>query len=499
MRAPMAAGLTCRYIAVDQSSRRAAGDAAAVEPQAHRHAGPAFEPAADIMRAARADAAGIAARQQQRLAELLEAARATRRYAAWLRGRDPQQVALADLPVVRKAHLMQHLPAAVADPAITLPSLRAFTRQPALIAQPYLGRYWVWESSGSSGEPGIYVQDDRAMAVYDALEATRRASPRPWIRWFDPWYLSERFAFVGATTGHFASHVSVQRLRLAHPQATRQWHSVSILQPLATLVSALNQIRPTIVATYPTAAAVLADEARAGRLHIQPLELWTGGETLSAAVRRRIESTWGCAVRNSYGASEFLPIAWECPAGQLHVNADWVILEAVDRRWRPVSAGALSHTTLLTNLANHVQPLIRFDIGDSTRLPGIACTCGSALPVVQVQGRRDDTLQVPGARGGLVPLLPLVLTTVLEEGAEVFDFCLRQTAADALQLDLGPSASHTPGSRRRCREVLAAFVRQQGASDLRISTNVGHRLPLGPSGKLQRVVGMAAARRCGDT
>ena len=34
------------------------------------------------------------------------------------------------------------------------------------------------------------------------------------------------------------------------------------------------------------------------------------------------------------------------------------------RTHRPVPAGRLSHTTLLTNLANHLQPLIRFDIGD---------------------------------------------------------------------------------------------------------------------------------------
>jgi phenylacetate-CoA ligase len=75
----------------------------------------------------------------------------------------------------------------------------------------------VWHSSGSTGQQGFFVQDALAMAVYDALEATRRHSARPWLRLWDPLFLSERFAFVGATSGHFASIVSLQRLRRANP------------------------------------------------------------------------------------------------------------------------------------------------------------------------------------------------------------------------------------------------------------------------------------------
>jgi hypothetical protein len=41
-----------------------------------------------------------------------------------------------------------------------------FTADPSRIADPYLGRYVVWESSGSSGEPGIFVQDAAAMAAF---------------------------------------------------------------------------------------------------------------------------------------------------------------------------------------------------------------------------------------------------------------------------------------------------------------------------------------------
>lgn len=469
-------------------------------------AAPALERAAaalDIAAAAHADAAGIAARQARRLTQLLAAAQRTPRYAALPRTATAAATAagcLAALPPMDKRQLMHGFADGVADPAVTLASLREFISQPERAGQPYLGRYWAWESSGSSGEPGLYLHDAEAMTIYDTLEATRRASPRPWSRWFDPLYLGERLAFVGATGGHFASHVSLQRLRLAWPALTANWQSLSILQPLADLVAALNAMQPTILATYPTAAAMLAEEAQAGRLRLRLEEVWTGGETLGDSARACVEHAFGCALRNSYGASEFLPIAWECAAGRLHVNADWVILEPVDAHGYAAPPGTQSHTTLLTNLANHVQPLIRFDIGDRIVLHDAAsapCRCGCALPVVQVQGRRDDTLLVSGKGGQRVPLLPLALTTVLEDEAGAFDFQLQQTAPDALRLVLGPNAARGARARQRCRSALAHFATQQGANALRISVAATAQLPLGRTGKLKRVVALPAATpRC---
>ena len=444
----------------------------------------------DVLQAAHADAAGIAERQHRRWVALLQAAReSTPHYRKLLQGRDLEHLPLQSLPVTGKPALMRQFAAHVADPAITLAGVRGFCSSAANIGQRYLGRYWVWESSGSTGHPGIFVQDERAMALYDALEGTRRHAPQPWRRFVDPMYLGERFAFVGATGGHFASHVSVQRLRAANPLLQRSWRAFSILQPLAELAAALNDFDPTILATYPTAAVMLADAAAAGRLpHCRPREVWTGGETLTPAMRARIEAAFGCALTDSYGASEFLPIAWGCAHGRLHVNADWVILEPVDARHRPMLPGRASHTTLLTNLANHVQPLIRFDIGDRIVLGGPRCPCGSALPVVQVQGRSDDAIVVPGRDGAPVTLLPLALTTVLEEQAGLFDFELRQCGAHELSLGLGPGAARGTAAARGYRQVLTRFLHGQGACDIALAVHRLEASPLAASGKCKRIV-----------
>lgn len=431
--------------------------------------------------------AALALRQRERLTQLLQAAQAgSRLYRRTLRGLDPATATLAELPVAHKRSLMRHFADWVSDPALELGALQRHVADPARIAEPFLGRYTVWESSGSSGEPGLFVQDAAALAVYDALEALRRSSPRPLQRQFDPWYLGERIAFVGATGGHFASQVSVQRLRRQAPWLAARWASLSILQPLPALLAQLNAFAPTILSTYPTAAVMLAAEQAQGRLKIAPQEVWTGGETLSTGMRGAVQQAFGCALRDSYGASEFLPIAWECERGALHVNADWVILEPVDAQHRPLPPGVLSHTTLLTNLANHVQPLIRYDLGDRSRLQAQPCACGSPLPVIEVQGRCDETLTVTGAGGRPVALLPLALSTVLEDEAGVFDFRLEQLDARTLRLRLGAGTAAARG--RHAAQALAAFASRQGAPGLQVRVVPAAHLARGRSGKLQRIV-----------
>ncbi len=460
---------------------------------------PVFDPlrlasvAMDIAVVNQAAPADIARRQATRLRKMLALAqRSSVVYRERLKGKSlhrGESDLLSGIPVVTREELMQRFDDWVTDPRLKLDELRAFTADPTRIGEPYLGRYVVWESSGTGGQPGMFVQNGEAMAVYDALEALRRSAPRPLARWMDPLCLSERTAFVGATSGHFASYVTLERLRRLNPWMAQTTRSFSILQSTNALVSSLNAFNPTVIATYPTAAALLADEAEKGNLQVNLREIWTGGECLSPTVRERLKQVMGCTVRNSYGASEFLALGWECAEGHLHVNADWAILEPVDERHRPVPPGELSCTVLLTNLANTVQPLIRYDLGDQVTLQTERCMCGSPLPVIEVQGRQDEPLVVTGDHGQLVTLLPLALTTVLEEQANVFDFQLRQTGDHTLVLRLGLDGVAAEEAMARCRSVLHSFAASQGLGALRVVGELGQPIPRGRSGKALRVIG----------
>jgi phenylacetate-coenzyme A ligase PaaK-like adenylate-forming protein len=407
-------------------------------------------------------------------------------------GSDPGRTPLQALPVARKAELMRHFGDWVTDASLELEDMRRFLRDPSQIGEAYRGRYMLWESSGSTGEPGVFVQDAASMAVYDALEALRRASLPQGRGVFDPWLLGERIAFVGATSGHFASVVSVERLRRLNPSLGRRVRSISFLQPVDQLADQLQAWRPGVLATYPSAALLLAQEQQAGRLALDLQQVWTGGETLTPAMRRCIEQGFGCPVLNSYGASEFLAMASDCRHGNLHLNSDWFVLEPVDERGRPVPAGVPSATTLLTNLANQVQPVIRYDLGDRITLSPQRCACGSWLPVVDVQGRRDDTLRLAGQRRRTVPVLPLAISTVLEDDAGLFDFQLRQQGPSELLLCTGRRGASAVSQLRHARSVLAGFLSDQGAAPVEIHCRSGQPGLRGRSGKIPRIVARRA-------
>jgi phenylacetate-coenzyme A ligase PaaK-like adenylate-forming protein len=442
---------------------------------------------ADIAAAAREDRAAIAARQSSRLRALLEAAARTRLYGPLLARRDAAAWRLEELPVARKPDLMARFDDWVADPRVRLAELRRFVADPARIGDAFLGRYAVWESSGSTGEPGLFVQDAAALAVYDALEALRRHSPRPLMRLVDPLYLSERIAFVGALGGHFASAATMERLRRLNPLLAPRLRSLSFLQPVAALAAEIDAFQPTIISTYPSAAVILAEERSAGRLHAEPREIWTGGEALTPSMRAFLREAFHCPVSNDYGASEFLALACECPLGRLHANADWAILEAVDEDDRPVPPGASGARCLLTNLANRVQPLLRYDLGDRVRIHAQPCACGSPFPVIEVQGRSDDTLRL-GLGEDVVRLSPLAVSTVLEDDAGLFDFQLVQHGPQRLELTTrlrGPAAR---SSLQRGRAALLAFIACQGARDVSIRCRSSEPIRQRESGKIRRVM-----------
>jgi phenylacetate-coenzyme A ligase PaaK-like adenylate-forming protein len=109
----------------------------------------------------------------------------------------------------------------------------------------------------------------------------------------------------------------------------------------------------------------------------------------------RIAGAFAAKVRNLYGATEAGYAAYGCEHGWLHVNADWVVLEPVDAAYRPVPPGTTSHTVLLTNLANRVQPILRYDMGDSVTLQPDPCSCGNPLPAIRIRGRTADLLTFP--------------------------------------------------------------------------------------------------------
>jgi phenylacetate-CoA ligase len=433
--------------------------------------------------------AAIDAACSSRCAPMIDFARSHSRFyrSAW-RNLPQHGLTLADLPVVTKRELMASFDDWVTDPGVDRAGVEAFLAERAGIGESYHERYVIWKSSGTTGEPGIYVQDEEALTTYDALIGVQLQTVQAAGRY--AWGMlaqGGRAALVAATGDHFASIASWQHARRGSPWSNSR--AFSIMEPLPQLVSDLNVYQPAFLASYPTMLSQLADEQAAGRLHVAPACLWSGGECLAPATHTLIERAFDCTLVNEYGASECMSIAFGCSEGCLHVNADWVVLEPVDRNYRPTPPGEPSHTVLLTNLANRVQPIIRYDLGDSVVSLAEPCPCGSPLPAVRAEGRRDDVLSMHDADGRAISLLPLALTTIVEAATEAHRFQLVQQGPDRLALRLEPSVAD---ERHRTWLAAAAALRhylaRQSLGNVQVVLDSEPPKADAQSGKLREVI-----------
>jgi phenylacetate-coenzyme A ligase PaaK-like adenylate-forming protein len=445
----------------------------------------------ESVRAERGGQRVIGRYQARRLADLVEYARTRSPYYRRLYAGLPAGIAEpAALPPTSKPDLMAHFDEWVTDPAVTLEAIRRdLLAHPDLVGVAYLGRYHVFTTSGTTGEPAVLLQDAASWVVLNVV-ARLRSRHAVAVGTFARGVLRRglRVAALYAGGGHFGAAVLVESMRRRAPVVARHVRLLSVLRPVPDLVAELDRFQPTSLSGYPSAMTVLAAEQAAGRLHLRPLVVFVAGERLTPSMRRQVEDAWRCPVVDSYAASEVPALAVPCRRGSLHVNTDWYLLEPVDEHGRPVPAGTTSYTTLVTNLANKVQPVIRYDLGDRVTLGRDRCACGSPFPTVTVQGRTNDVLLLPADDGGVVTLLPLAVETVVEEVAGVHRFQLGQTGTSTLVLRLeGEPGTDTAALREAVEAALLRFLATHGVTHV----SVGHD-PEPPraetrSGKLRHV------------
>lgn len=122
------------------------------------------------------------------------------------------------------------------------------------------------------------------------------------------------------------------------------------------------------------------------------------------------------------------------------MNADWVLLEAVDEEYRPVAPGTHSHTVLLSNLANRVQPILRYDLGDSVLQRPDPCPCGNPLPAIRVQGRSADVLSFRTPDGEQISIAPLAFEVDHVAGVEQFQIVQQTPSTLRVRLRHAPDA-----------------------------------------------------------
>ena len=424
--------------------------------------------------------------RERRLREIVAYARANSPYYQKAYKGVADRFLLADLPTVNKVDLMAHFDDWATDRGIRLANVNAFMGNPDNIGRKFRGEYLVFTTSGSTGNPLVMLCDTTANNVMGAINAGRAFARSSDLRAF----LRRGGKTIGvfATGGFYLGNSSVRARLLAAPWKRRQMAVTSSLLPIDRIVQELNAFGPAMLGGYPTALELLIDEQKAGRLHIHPVIIMTGGEYLSEDLRKRLQEAFGCYVQTAYACTEGGTVACECTEHHFHINDDWIIVEPVDAHNRPVPDGVQSDKLLLTNLYNFTQPFIRYEVTDRVVMHHEPCACGNPSPWLTLEGRTDDIVSF-AEDGKVIRIPPLSLYATLKEVHEIQRFQLIAHRDNSIELRLIPAGSFSKVEAfNRAKEVLKRFLETHGVKSIDISLSTEEPAQHPQSGKFKHII-----------
>ena len=424
--------------------------------------------------------------QKDRLKELVRYARENSPFYKGLYKNIGEGFSLEDLPPVSKPELMANFDHVVTDRHVTMERIDEFCTDPDHVGRMLDGKYLVFRTSGSTGNPAVVLYDKNCIDVSSAVAAFRTFARREDYKAF--MRHGKKTAGVFANYGFYLACGMSRYLQLKMPRQQTKI-TVDVNAPEAQIIQALNAFDPAMLSGYPSNLALLADY---DELTIHPDVVITGGELLTDNVRRKLKDKFGCYVQTHYSCTEAGEIACECAEGHLHINEDWVIVEPVDQDNRPVGYGVLSDKVLITNLANYIQPFIRYELTDRIVVHHEKCRCGKNTLWLEIEGRTDDTLEFENG----VKIAPMSLYKILEEIKCIRRFQLIQTGARRLELRL-VSDQKEPGFAEAKQALLAFFI-SKGVEDLDIVLSDQPPQANPVSGKFKHIYRAEKTEKTGD-
>ena len=350
--------------------------------------------------------------QKKRLEEIVEYARKNSPYYKELYQNVPKSFGLTDLPKTDKKTLMENWNDWVCDRELTLEEVEKFMEDTDNIGRKLKNKYFIFTTSGSTGNPLVSVCDKNANNIMGGISACRSFARKEDLIAFMK--RGKKSIGVFADEGFYLGNSSIRSRLRSMPWKKKQMAVSSALYPIEKIVQQLNDFQPDMVGGYPSNLELLMEEAKEGRLQISPVIIMTGGEYLSDDLRNRLAETFHCYVQTSYSCTEGGSIACECRKKHFHVNDDWLIVEPVDAKGNPVPDGVQSDKIYLTNLYNYTQPYIRYEVTDRVIMHHEPCGCGNRSSWLELEGRTDDVTTFM-QDGKEMKIAPLALYAVLKE------------------------------------------------------------------------------------
>ena len=338
-------------------------------------------------------------------------------HARRLRGIDPERFELeqlAELPVMSKEQMMSSFAELLTDRRLTRERVEDHLGSAGTEARLLDEQYVCLASGGSSGLRGVFVQ-----TLDEFVEFVASVVRRPMARAITAGGWPPQGLTLGIVAAAAPVHSSGFGAALATGPPVRLISAPATL-PVAEIVRRLNLAQPPALLAHTSKLVQLAAEQRAGRLQITPVAITAMGETITAEDRTSVAAAFGTPLISQFTSTEGL-VGHSTPGDAvIDFACDTCIVEMVDAENRPAADGAEAATVLITNLHNHTQPLIRYELTD--RFIRHPADRGSGLSRAVVEGRADDVFKY-----GQLAVDPLVIRTVMVRTPTALDYQVRQT------------------------------------------------------------------------
>jgi phenylacetate-CoA ligase len=363
-------------------------------------------------------------------------------------------------------------------PILTRENLqRKFKALSASTVPPYLGSTGHSETSGSSGRPIRYLVSELANVA--SLGATDRV-----FRWWD-------FNGDKAMATFVARHGDDARppdgkietgWRVGHAGIH---HMLDLSADTGTQLEWLRKRRPDYLTAHSFVLNEVAKLALKRQLHIRLERIISIGTVLTDDIRNICKEAFGVEPIDQYGAQETGLLACECPrCGQLHVNAETVLMEILDSDDKPSLPGEAGRV-IVTSFYNYAMPLIRYEIGDFAVAGQKQLTCSIKLPTLKkVMGRYRNAFTLHDGR----TIYPYVPVSRLEDYLSFTQIQIVQTDPTSIEV------RYVPLNRNESvdRDGLEICLRDLIDPSFNVEAVAVDKISRSPSGKFEDYLSLVA-------
>ena len=337
-------------------------------------------------------------------------------------------------------------------------------------------------TSGTTGQPVRFLLDRTANFLEFAY----------YWRWFgwSGYRLGDRIAEL--STSYFLrepGRVS-QPYRFQRHCGRLLLNSIELsLSRVAQFAVALRRYRPMFLKGTPSALNRLSLLLRSlGVDDLRFKAVFSTGEMLLPKTRRLIADTLRSPVFDSYGHMERTLAICECPAGSLHVNPEYGVLE-IGAEIPGGTEGTLRGIAIGTGLHCFAMPLLRYETGDVIVYESRSglCSCKRAMPrILRVEGRLNDSVITPDGRW------ITTLFLVIDSAAGVKRGQIVQDDTDHLLVRVAPAKDWSAANERELIRRLREFVGE--AMCITVQCEPEESLQPLPTGKWRTVISKQAVQ-----